>query len=115
MADGVIGGRMTMAIYAAPRKSKLVAGVLALSLGGFGAHKFYLDRPASGLVYLLFCWTLIPALIAIGVALSLLLTSDEDFETRFDQPKRPVKTRDARNYFERGAEAAASMASHQAL
>lgn len=34
-------------------KSKIVAGVLAICLGFLGAHKFYLGKILSGLVYLL--------------------------------------------------------------
>ena len=46
------------------RKDKTAAIVLALFLGGFGAHKFYLDKPGVGVAYVLFCWTLIPAFLA---------------------------------------------------
>ena len=45
-------------------KSKGVAVLLALFLGGFGAHKFYLGQSGLGFLYLLFCWTLIPGIIA---------------------------------------------------
>ncbi len=63
------------------QKDKTVAIVLALFLGGFGAHKFYLDRPLAGVMYVLFCWTLIPALLAF-IDLIVLLTMNQ---TRFDQ------------------------------
>lgn len=33
------------------KKNKVVAGLLALFLGGFGAHKFYLKMPVPGIVY----------------------------------------------------------------
>lgn len=40
------------------------AGVLvALILGSFGAHHFYLGRNGWGILYLLFCWTGIPTLL----------------------------------------------------
>ena len=45
-------------------KNKTVAGLLAFFLGGFGVHKFYLGNP-NGIFYLLFCWTFIPAIIAL--------------------------------------------------
>ncbi|EFL92339.1 TM2 domain-containing hypothetical protein [Candidatus Regiella insecticola LSR1] len=32
--------------------------------GGIGAHKFYLGKIGQGFLYLLFFWTLIPAIIA---------------------------------------------------
>jgi TM2 domain-containing membrane protein YozV len=36
------------------------AFALALMLGGFGAHRFYLRERGWGITYLLFCWTVIP-------------------------------------------------------
>lgn len=44
--------------------NKVVYCVLAFFLGGFGAHKFYAGKIGSGIAYLLFFWTAIPALIA---------------------------------------------------
>lgn len=38
--------------------------ILAFFVGGFGVHKFYAGRTGSGVLYLLFCWTFIPAIIA---------------------------------------------------
>lgn len=41
-----------------------VAGVLlALFLGSFGLHHFYLGRNGLGVLYLLFCWTGIPGFL----------------------------------------------------
>jgi len=43
-----------------------VAGVLlALFLGSFGLHHFYLRRAGLGALYLLFCWTGIPFLAGL--------------------------------------------------
>ncbi len=47
------------------KKSKVIAVVLALLLGNGGIHQFYLGRPIWGIIYLLFCWTFIPAIIAL--------------------------------------------------
>lgn len=41
-----------------------VAFILCLTLGGLGAHKFYLDQSGKGILYLLLFWTAIPALLA---------------------------------------------------
>ena len=41
-------------------KSKAIAIILALFLGGIGIHKFYLGQAGQGILYLLFCWTFIP-------------------------------------------------------
>lgn len=43
---------------------KNVYGILAIFVGGLGIHKFYAGRHGLGILYLIFCWTFIPALIA---------------------------------------------------
>lgn len=45
--------------------NKLVYCILAFFLGGIGIHKFYADKSGSGIAFLLFCWTGIPAFIAL--------------------------------------------------
>jgi TM2 domain-containing membrane protein YozV len=44
-------------------KNKLVAALLAIFLGGIGAHKFYLQKTGMGILYLVFFWTGIPPLL----------------------------------------------------
>jgi TM2 domain-containing membrane protein YozV len=46
--------------YEAVRRDEVVGVLLALFLGGFGAHHFYLRRTGLGIVYLIFFWTPIP-------------------------------------------------------
>lgn len=46
--------------YDSVRRDEVVGVLLALFLGGFGAHQFYLRRTGLGVFYLLFCWTPIP-------------------------------------------------------
>ena len=60
-------------------RSKLAAALLALFLGGLGLHRFYLGRPLSGVVYLVFCWTFVPALIGLVEGLWLLTISERRF------------------------------------
>lgn len=45
--------------------NKVVYCLLALFLGGIGAHKFYAGKIGKGVLYLIFCWTAIPAFIAL--------------------------------------------------
>lgn len=45
------------------RKSALTGYILALFLGGLGAHLFYLRKYVRGILYLLFSWTFIPILL----------------------------------------------------
>ena len=47
------------------KKNPTTSVLLALFLGGLGAHKFYLNKTGLGVLYLLFCWTYIPAFIAL--------------------------------------------------
>lgn len=47
------------------RKSAGAGILLALLLGGLGAHRFYMNQIGWGLLYLAFCWTLIPMLVAL--------------------------------------------------
>lgn len=46
--------------YEAVRRDEVVGILLALFLGGFGIHHFYLRRTGLGILYCLFCWTPIP-------------------------------------------------------
>jgi len=60
-------------------KNKVVAALLAFFLGGIGVHKFYLGQTGMGIAYLLFCWTGIPALIALIEGILYLVKSDDEF------------------------------------
>lgn len=44
--------------------NKLAYVLLALFLGGFGIHNFYAGKTGQGILFLLFFWTTIPAIIA---------------------------------------------------
>ena len=43
--------------YEAMRRDEVVGILLALFLGTFGIHHFYLRRTGLGILYLCFCWT----------------------------------------------------------
>jgi len=64
-------------------KSRSVACALAFFLGGFGVHRFYTNRPVSGILYALFFWTFVPAILALFEAILFAIRSQEDFETRY--------------------------------
>jgi TM2 domain-containing membrane protein YozV len=55
----------------AARKNPTTATMLALFLGGLGAHKFYLGKTGFGLLYALFCWTLIPSILGVIEAFTM--------------------------------------------
>lgn len=61
-------GAMACPACGAPQRkrvSKTKLLLLTLFLGGVGAHKFYLGQWVQGLLYALFCWTLIPGIVAL--------------------------------------------------
>lgn len=51
--------------YERERKDATVAILLALFLGGLGAHHFYLGNVGIGVLYAVFVWTFVPSLIAL--------------------------------------------------
>jgi TM2 domain-containing membrane protein YozV len=65
-------------------KNRVVAALLAFFVGGFGIHKFYLGETFAGIIYLVFCWTLIPGVIAFFEFLGLLLMTDRAFDGKFN-------------------------------
>lgn len=78
------------AMYAAPLgetspagRRRIAAGLFAILLGGFGVHKFYLGKIGQGILYLLFFWTMIPAIIALIEGIIYLTTSDQEFAERY--------------------------------
>jgi TM2 domain-containing membrane protein YozV len=64
-------------------KNKVVAGLLAIFLGGFGIHKFYLGKIGQGILYLIFCWTFIPAVVGFFEGIVYLATSDVNFQRKY--------------------------------
>ena len=50
--------------FNAVRKNSSTGVLLALFLGAFGAHHFYLERKGLGVLYACLCWTLVPGIIA---------------------------------------------------
>ena len=70
-------------------KSKVTAGVLALLLGGLGIHKFYTGAWGWGIVYIVLCWTYVPALVALGEGIRYLVLSKEEFARKAAVMKGP--------------------------
>lgn len=48
----------------ARRKNPTTGVLLALFLGGFGAHHFYLGKTGLGILYVVFVWIFIPGIVA---------------------------------------------------
>ncbi len=58
---------------------RVMAGVLALLLGGFGVHKFYLGYTTAGIIYLLLCCNGVTGVMALVEGIIYLTKSDEEF------------------------------------
>ena len=82
-------------------KDKLVAGLLAIFLGGFGVHKFYLGYKVQGIIFLaintvgwfitwafLFIPNIIICTIALIEGIIYLVKSDEEFEQTYVVEKK---------------------------
>ncbi|MBI1801662.1 MAG: TM2 domain-containing protein [Chloroflexi bacterium] len=64
-------------------RNRVAAALFALFLGGLGIHKFYLGQVTQGVIYLLFCWTFIPAIIAFIEGIVYLTMTDEAFAAKY--------------------------------
>jgi len=58
---------------------RVTAGILALLLGGFGVHKFYLGYTGAGVIMLLLACVGISGFIALAEGIIYLTKSDEEF------------------------------------
>ena len=52
---------------------------LCLLLGGAGIHKFYAGKWFQGLLYVAFCWTWIPAILALFDLLGAMFKQPDQY------------------------------------
>jgi TM2 domain-containing membrane protein YozV len=64
-------------------KNKMVAGLLAIFLGGFGVHHFYLGSTMAGVVTIVACCGF-SNILGIVEAIMLLTMSDSDFDAKYN-------------------------------
>ena len=81
------GVRQPDSVYQDP-KNRPIAIVLALLLGGFGIHRFYVGPIAWGIAYLIFFWTGIPAFLAWLEAIYWLTRNDVEWAQKYGGPVR---------------------------
>jgi TM2 domain-containing membrane protein YozV len=77
-------------------KLKLTSGLLAIFLGGFGVHKFYLGKIFQGILHLIFFWTFIPSMIGYIEGLVYLGISNSSFDKKYNSSKK-VDDKDNKN------------------
>lgn len=69
-------------------RNKLVAALLAIFLGEFGIHHFYLGNNRAGILSVIFFWTCIPALIGLIQGIMMIVESDDEFAKRIEAEAR---------------------------
>ena len=82
--DQINFNSLTQNATVADGKSRVVAGLLAICLGGFGAHRFYLGHTTAGLVY---C----AGTVLVGLSyivgwvdgIMYLVATDEEFASKY--------------------------------
>jgi len=62
---------------------QVAAGILAILLGGLGAHKFYQGNVKLGVIYLCFFWTGIPALLGLIEGILMLIADEQEYEEKY--------------------------------
>ena len=94
-----------------PERSRIFASLLAIFLGGFGAHKFYLRDPGGGILYI-FIFIITSNLLGFPIsflfgwldAFRMLTMGDEAFDKKYNkglvrddyiEPNRPSRRRPA--------------------
>ena len=65
-------------------KNQYIAALLAIFLGGFGVHRFYLGNIFIGILYLLFCWTGIPAILGIIEGIYFAVITESTFNLKYN-------------------------------
>lgn len=78
-----LGKTTAQSLSPRPPKSKTTATLFSFFLGGVGAHKFYLGSWGWGILYLVFCWTYIPLVLAIIETVRLITLKEEEFDEKY--------------------------------
>lgn len=83
-------------------KEKNVAGILALFLGIFGVHRFYLGQTGLGIFYLIFCWAF-PLIWILGLIDAIVFFSmdKEAFDLKYNRDYYQLNRRKPDTDFDR--------------
>lgn len=65
-------------------KNKNTATLLAVFMGIFGGHRFYLGQYGLGMLYLILSWTLFPLALGLLDALVFIFQSEERFNEKYN-------------------------------
>lgn len=72
-------------------RSKTIAALLALFFGGIGAHRFYTGQYLWCILYVVFCWTFVPMVLAFFEGIYFLCRSKEGFDKKHNKNAYPTK------------------------
>lgn len=64
-------------------EKKVVAGILAILIGGFGVHKFYLGYTKEGIIQILLSFICIGGILGLVEGIIYLTKSDEEFVSTY--------------------------------
>ena len=67
---------------------RILAGVLAIVLGGFGIHKFILGQTVPGIIMLVLACTGISSIIGLVEGIIYLTKSDDEFIQMYQVDKK---------------------------
>ncbi|MGI8420308.1 MAG: TM2 domain-containing protein [Candidatus Levyibacteriota bacterium] len=81
------GVRRKLAPDLEPRsgRDRILAGLLAIVFGSIGIHKFYMNRPGWGVIYILFSWSFIPGIAGFIEGIYYLCMSDQSFRLKYSR------------------------------
>lgn len=71
-----------------PESKKMVAGILAILLGGLGVHKFFLGYTTAGIIQLVLGFFCIGGILGIIEGVIYLTKSDEEFIRTYQEGKK---------------------------
>ncbi len=80
-------------------KNKNTAAALALILGIFGVHRFYLNRPGQGILYCMLFFTGISAILGVIDAVLFWVMDPQEFDYKYNRLSREE---DGRRFESRG-------------
>jgi TM2 domain-containing membrane protein YozV len=80
--DQAICSNQQVSVVVKSQRSRGIAILLAIFLGSIGAHRFYIGHYGVALLYLLFSWTLIPAVIGLIEGVILIIMSETSFQEK---------------------------------
>ena len=63
---------------------RITYALFAILLERIRVHKFYVKEPGWGIIYLIFCWTNIPAILGIIEGIIALSNTDKEFCEKYE-------------------------------